>query len=255
MPPFHEKISRLFIAPHIAAPEQNQRSLEKPSMAALPPPVQSGDILWNPVRAASLATRDFSEFDATSFTHRVLRVVRAPAPLPSGETLCGRAMTIGKGQQFARAHWNVRWRIPKFWRTSVMFYLPEGFYAAMTAAVQLVGWDCWPVANNQMRLIIWHNDKRARLFLKSNGRDHNLTNAFTIPEAQWVNIVIEQRIAKRNAWSHVFQNDELVASGERVTATDYAVKRMRYGLVATGNAAQTNPLTVYFAQPTLYEGN
>jgi hypothetical protein len=200
--------------------------------------------LFNLSRSASFGAANFREFDATSVANGNLQVV-------NGNTAI--ATVAGGDNAYARGQWEVVWGTNATYRTEMDFMLPSGFYAAQQGAVQLVGWDTFPVLNNQMRLAIWKSDKLARLFLKSDGADTELTNEFSIPEGRWVNLAIEQHIGDADGWSKVYLDGQLVAEGYGDTATPHAVTRIRYGLVAIDANVQRNPLSVQFSNVRLSE--
>jgi hypothetical protein len=155
------------------------------------------------------------------------------------------------GNAYARGQWVVDWGEGTHYRSAMTVFLPDGFYTHQQGAVQLTGWDTFPVLNNHMRLIIWGQDRRARLFLKADGVDSILSSAFTIPEGRWTHLVVEQRIAALDGWSRVYMDGHLVAHGDGPTSTRYPVTRMRYGLVAIDAATQTLPLLIWLRDVTL----
>ena len=188
---------------------------------------------------------NFSEFDATSVLEGSLSVATGEVAAVEGARV-GRAVINGTGTNaYSRGQWQLSWGQGTVYRTEASFYLPAGFYSAMMGAVQLLGWDAYPNLG-QMRLIIWNSDKKARLFMKSDGTDSTLTNAFTVPEGRWAHLAIEQKISDSGGWSKVYLDGRLVAEGSGDTATPYSVTRIRYGIVAIDGGAQQKPLTVYF---------
>jgi hypothetical protein len=203
---------------------------------------------WSQIESAGFETGNLSEFDATSIEHGSLTVISASPGAAAGSQLAV-AQTAGTGNGvngFARGQWTVGWGQGTVYRAEMSVFLPVDFYASQQGAVQLVGWDTFPTLNNHMRLAIWQSDRLARLYLKTDGKDTTLTNAFAIPEGRWVRIAIEQKVADVGGWSKVYLDGGLVAQGTGDTTTPYPVTRMRYGLVAIDSNAQTNPLTIYF---------
>ena len=163
-----------------------------------------------------------------------------------------KAYISGSGtNDYARAQWAFSWNQGTVYRTQAKFFLPSGFYSNMLGAVQVMGWDTYPTLYNQTRLIIWNTDKQTRLFLKSDGADSVLTNAFSIPEGRWVDLAVEQKISDSGGWSKIYLDGVLVAQGSGDTATPYPITRMRYGIVAVDGGRQTKPLTLYFDQASL----
>lgn len=202
---------------------------------------------WSEMDAARFETGNLSEFDATSIEHGSLTVSSASPGAVAGSAFAV-AQTSGTGNGvngFARGQWTVSWNQGAVYRMEMSVFLPLGFYASQQGAVQLVGWDTFPTLDNQMRLAIWQSDHQARLFLKSDGKDTTLTNAFAIPEGRWVRIAVEQKIADASGWSKVYLDGQLAAQGSGDTATPHPVTRMRVGLVAIDANAQTRPLTLY----------
>jgi hypothetical protein len=158
-----------------------------------------------------------------------------------------KAVINGSGNNaFSRTQWSVDWGHGTTYRTEISLFLPHGTYDALEGSFQVVGWDTWPVANNQMRLIVWDTDKKARLFVKTDGQDRVISNTFSIPEGRWVRIAIEQKIADQGGWSKVFMDGQLMAEGQGDTATPHTIKYIRYGMVAMDPGAQRVPLTVLF---------
>jgi hypothetical protein len=131
-----------------------------------------------------------------------------------------KAVINGSGNNaFSRTQWSVDWGHGTTYRTEISLFLPHGTYDALEGSFQVVGWDTWPVANNQMRLIVWDTDKKARLFVKTDDQ---------------------------GGWSKVFMDGQLVAEGQGDTATPHTIKYIRYGMVAMDPGAQRVPLAVLF---------
>jgi hypothetical protein len=206
------------------------------------------DPAWSQIGAAGLEGGNLSEFDATSVEHGSLTVA-ATSPGAAAGSRFAVAQTSGTGDGvngFSRGQWTVAWGRDTVYRAEVSVFLPVGFYASQQGAVQLMGWDTFPTLNNHMRLAIWQSDHLARLYLKADGRDTTLTNAFAIPEGRWIRVALEQKIADGGGWSRVYLDDQLVAQGSGDTAAPYPVTRLRVGLVAIDAHAQTRPLTLLF---------
>lgn len=238
-------------APTSAPPESGARP-EGPGLDGAPALVGSAPLqafLWRDVHSANLATGDFGEFDSTSILNGNLMMLEPSTRWP-GEPSTGRfarASIDGGGKNgYARAEWRVNWGPGTVFRTESSFYLPNGFYRDVQGSVQIVGWDTYPVLENQMRLIVVGADHHARLFLKSDGVDTRLTNDFDFPEGRWVRLALEQRISPVDGWSRVYLDDRLVASGRGTTATPYQVTRIRYGLVAIHAGDQLHDLSLHF---------
>jgi hypothetical protein len=193
----------------------------------------------------------FAVFDASSVLNGDFEVF-APSSRTTDDWTLGLARTNGGvGNAYARGQWTVDWSEGTNYRSEMDVFLPVGFYARQLGAVQLMGWDTFPILNNHMRLIIWRQDRLARLFLKSDGVDSVLSGAFAIPEGRWVRIAIEQNVADTEGWSRVYMDGHLVAQGTGHTSTPYPVTRMRYGLVAVDAARQTLPLEIWLRNVTL----
>lgn len=231
----------------------------------------SGMQSWADLRSSDFESGLFGDFDQTNAADGTLTIIgngtEAPS-LTSGGTKIARAYQNGSNTtdgHFSRAIWNLPNWGNQVYRTEATFYLPAGFYNSMMGAVQLIGWDANPVLGNQMRLAIYNGDKKARLFIQENYVGRVITDNFSIPEGQWVKLVIEQKISATDGWSKVYMNDALVAQGAvdycvgdalncGDTATDYPVTRLRYGLVAIADQTQLKPLTVYFDNVKLMVG-
>jgi hypothetical protein len=211
---------------------------------------------WTTIHSASFDSGTFaSQFDAVSTANGSVTTTGSGTAAFGGSTYGTANITGSGGNGYARGQWEVAWNEGSTYRTEFNLYLPTGFYANQLGAIQLVGWDTYPTLENQMRLAIWRSDKRARLFLKSNNQDTELTNSFVIPEGQWVKIAIEQKISDTAGWSRVYMNDQLVAQGAGDTKTPYPVTRIRYGLVAIDGSTQTRPLTVHMDNIVLSKAN
>lgn len=231
----------------------------------------SGLLTWVDYRNSGFESGFFGDFDQINAADGTLTIinngVEAPV-LADGGSKVAKAYQYGSNStdgHFSRTIWNLPdWTDPIF-RTEAMFYLPTGFYSSMMGAVQLIGWDNNPVLGNQMRLAIYNSDRKARLFIQEDYKGRVITDNFSIPEGQWVKLVIEQKVSATVGWSKVYMNEALVAQGsanycvgEAVgcgdTATNYPITRLRYGLVAIADVAQSKPLTVYFDNVKLQVG-
>jgi hypothetical protein len=190
-----------------------------------------------------------TDFDASSVLEGDFRIFSSPSHAVDGSRAMARIN--GGGNAYARGQWTVAWDQGTVFRAEMSVFLPVGFYASQQGAVQLMGWDTFPTLNNHMRLAIWQSDHQARLFLKSDGKDTTLTNAFAIPEGRWVRIAVEQKIDDASGWSRVYRDGQLVAHGSGRTSTAHPVTRMRYGLVAIDAATQTLPLSIWLREVTL----
>lgn len=223
---------------------------------------------WINLRVDDFESGNFSAWDQTNASEGTLTIVDG-STVESGNyqgTKLVRATQNGSSStngHFARTIWNLPdWNEGYTYRTQFAFYLPADFYSNMMGAVQLVGWDTNPVLQNQMRLVIFNGDRKARLFIKEDGKDRELTGTFSIPDKQWVKLAIEQKLSQTDGWSKVYMNDVLVASGSlsscptnavrcNDTLTAYPVTRLRYGLVAIADVVQAKPLTLYFDDVSL----
>jgi hypothetical protein len=244
----------------------NQINLDPRSQASLE------DINWAPLRAANFDKGDFSEWDQTNAADGTLTIINEGSEVPPTSNTSN--VKIAKAYQqgsnttdghFSRAIWNLNNWTDQIYRSEAWYYLPTGFYSSMEGAVQLMGWDTNPILGNQMRIIIYNGDKKARLFVNENYVGREITDSFAIPEGQWVKLAIEQRISQTEGWSKVYMNDQLMAQGNATscptsakncqdTYAEAPVTRMRYGLVAIADVQQTKPLTVYFDDVSLKVG-
>ena len=213
--------------------------------SSAPAPTSSSGSGWNQIKSAGMEPGNFSEFNATSVADGSLAVSSSSPGAAEGSDFA-RAAINGGGNGYARGQWELSWGQGTVYRTEASLFLPSGFYSKMQGTVQLIGWDTYPTLSNQMRLAIWNSDKKARLFLKTDGSDTALTGTFSIPEGRWVQVAIEQKISDSGGWSKVYLDGQLVAQGSGDTATPYRVTRIRYGIVAIDESRQTNPLTLYF---------
>lgn len=207
---------------------------------------------WQLSKQAGFENGDFLEFNATSIQEGLLTIVGAPPTANEGTKFAKATYNGNQLNGFSRTQWDLNWNQGTIFRTEASFYLPVGFHTNIKGAVQLMGWDTFPTLNNQMRLIIWNSDKQARLFLKTDSVDSVITNTFSIPEGQWVNLAIEQQIHDSLGWSKVYMNGQLVAQGTGDTATPYPVTRIRYGITAMDPTSQNIPFILYFDQIKLF---
>jgi hypothetical protein len=236
------------IVPPSAPVKQEEPAPPEPEPA--PVPAEAVPEGWALIHKADLDVPDFREFDEVSVQR---------GSLASGEPSVGRPEGVATAtvdvhgrNGYSRAQWSVSWGNGSTFRTEMDVFLPDGFYENQDGAVQLLGWDTFPVLENQMRLIIWSSDGRTRLFQKVNGRDTQLTNTFHFPEGEWVRVVVEQQIGSVG-WSKVWLNDQLVAEGKGRADSPAPVTRVRYGLVAVDSETQDHELAVRFDRVRLYE--
>lgn len=232
----------------------------------------ASETLWTNYKSATFDQGDFAEWDQINEADGTLTIINDNTEVPptpvAGNLKIAKAVQFGSqntGGHYSRTIWNLPDWQEQTYRTEAYFFLPTGFHNAIDGAVQLIGWDTYPTLQEQMRLIIYKSDLKARLFINENTVARQLTGTFTIPENQWVKLSIEQHISETEGWSKVYMNDVLVAEGNSIvcptnasrcndTSTTAPVTRIRYGLVAIADDTQSHPLTLYFDNVSLQIG-
>ena len=228
---------------------------------------------WSDLRFASFENNNFAEWDQTNAVDGTLTIIDDGAEIPkspiANNQKIAKAFQQGSNStdgHYSRTIWSLADWTEQTYRTEAYFYLPSGFYSSMEGAVQILGWDTYPVLNHQTRLIIYNGDKKARLFINENNVTREITNSFVIPEGQWIKIAVAQHISETQGWSQVYMNDALVAEGNANSCASPASRcndtysgapltRIRYGLVAIADRIQTKPLTIYLDQVKLQVGD
>ena len=204
--------------------------------------------------SADLETGDFSQFHQTNASVGTLNLV------PGGydDATSAAAVYSGGGQNgFSRGIFEPSWSEGDDVWYSAAYYLPPGFHASMQGQVALLRWDDWPshpVDRASSGVVIWGRDKRARLVreLLPSGVSE-LSPSFELPEGRWFWLEVHQRLSSgAGAYNEVYLDGALI--GQSSTPNTFAgrvAERMRYGIVAIADGAQTNPLSLNFDRATV----
>lgn len=183
-------------------------------------------------------------FSGTSTANGTITLETSGSPEGSNHLTFDTDATLAN--KYSRVQHNLTLTDGDMLETEFWLFLPTGFYEDMTAAVQIAGFDPFPTANYQCRIIIYDGDELARVYINNNGSSSELTGSWAIPLNQWVRIRWRQLLSSAaDGHVSVWMDDTLVASGTDII-TLYTgssdVTRMRWGVVATGDATQTNAL-------------
>jgi hypothetical protein len=200
-------------------------------------------------RWASVENGTFSEFDQTNGNVEIvsdraadgIRSVHAwtPANAPSQT-------------KYARGIFNLNWDTGTDIWYSVSIYLPIGFYAAQQGQVDLVRWDNWtvdPTNTDRGGIVIYGSDKKARFVRQRLGVEQiALVGPFTITEGVWHDLEVHQRFSTNNAsdLTQVYMDGALMGSSTQKNWYGRPITRIRYGIVAVNDPAQTNRLDLWF---------
>jgi hypothetical protein len=209
------------------------------------------------LRWASVESGTFSEFNQTNGNVEIvsdragdgIRSVHAwtPANAP-GQT------------KYARGIFELNWGAGSDVWYGMAVYLPTGFYAAQQGQVDLMRWDNWtvdPTNTDRGGIVIYGSDKRARFVRQRLGVEQvALTGSFTITEGEWHWIEVHQRFSTNNAsdLTEVYMDEVLQGSSTQKNWYGRPITRIRYGIVAVNDPAQTNRLDLWFDAAAIGSG-
>jgi hypothetical protein len=175
-----------------------------------------------------------------------------------GDAHAAQAHYNGGGQNgYARGIFNVDWHAGDDVWYSAAYYLPTGFKAAMQGQVALMRWDDYgshPDAADHSGIVINGGDKHAHLAVDHLGTStqYTLGAAFDLPEGRWFHLEVHQHLGSTNAANDVYLDGTRVATSNQANLEPgRGVDRIRYGLVAIADGAQTHPLTLNFDDATV----
>ncbi len=137
------------------------------------------------------------------------------------------------------------------------FFLPSGFSQSMQNQVDLMRWDNFSLNNASQDwggIIIQNSDKQARLKRFNVSGDYtDVSTPFTFPENRWVWVEVHQKFSPTNgqAINEVYLDGALQSSSTTANTYGREITRIRYGLVAIGAGAQTNPLDLWLDRATI----
>jgi hypothetical protein len=192
---------------------------------------------------------NLSQFQQVSTTSNATLVA---TPVDSfGGALGALASYLGGGANaYARGVWEPNWSAGTTVTYGAAFKLPVGFYAAQQGQIDLIRWDNFPIQGTQDDfggIVIYGSDQRARLVRGINGVEEAVIgSSFSLPEGQWFTLRVTQTLSPTNSSSTVRLNGTTVISSTTQNSYGRAIDRLRVGLVAIADGAQTNPLQVYF---------
>lgn len=205
---------------------------------------------------ATVQSGDFSKFSQTNALTGSLDVTSGGY----GDPQSARASYSGGGANgYARGIFNVSWQQgDEVWYGGA-FYLPAGFHNAMQGQVALMRWDNWPSnpsGADQGGIVINGGDRHSYL-----ERDHessgswsqtDLVGPFDLPEGRWFWLEVHQRFSSTaGGVSEVYLDGNRVGTSTAANMFGRPIERIRYGLVAIAESAQTNPLSLQFDRATV----
>ena len=197
---------------------------------------------------ASFENGTFSEFASINVAQGTLANTSARAF--SGNRSV-RATYSGSGRNgYARGLWNVLWPAGTDVWYGMAIYLEPGFKANMRGGIALMRWDNYGLygsGGDIGGLVIFGSDRKAYVVRGRYGEDYDqeLGLPFDIPEGEWVWLEVHQRFTSAPL-TETYVNGSLKATS---TADNYygrPISRIRYGIVSTSAAGQTEPLALHF---------
>jgi hypothetical protein len=183
-------------------------------------------------------TGDLTQFDGGSNqTGGTLTVTTNGSPGPVTGTSYLQVATPGVlagGTCIVRTVKVVDWAQGTVWRTSFSVYFAAGFFADFSpATLQLFGWDTFPVANKQMRLMFDGGaagvGRMVRVDSLGPTVSESVTSNFSVTAGVWTRLTVEQKLHLTDGWTKVYKDGLLVASGTGKTWNSDTVTRIRYG--------------------------
>jgi hypothetical protein len=201
-------------------------------------------------KTADMNAGSFAGFDQTNATTGALTIDRSRSY--EGGAAAHASYAGGGANGFARGIFNVGWANGDDVYYGGAFYLPAGFKAAMKSETDLMRHDNFG-ANST-------TDYGGIGLLKSDGKyvastpgsgsgdDMNVAAPFDVPEGRWFWLEVHQKLSPTTgvAVNEVWIDDQLVSSSSKANSYGRGVTRLRYGLVAIGEGAQSTPLDLWF---------
>ncbi|MCW2600007.1 MAG: chitinase [Frankiales bacterium] len=165
----------------------------------------------------------------------------------------------GPGIQYARTLWgdtsgtpgSLNWGAGKDVHYGMALYLPQGFNASMQSYFVPMRWDTYGVSNVSRGGLAMYGDGSWRLFRERDGVESQtnlLPSTFRLSEGTWHWLEVHQKLSATDGQAV----NELWVDGSKIgssTARNFygtPVSAIRYGVVATDQDRQTNPLTVWY---------
>jgi hypothetical protein len=203
--------------------------------------------------AANLNDGSFDEFSQTNTDRGALGI---NSLRPYDGTASAHATYEGSGGNgYARGIWNVNWQDGEDVWFGAAYYLPVGFVPHIQGQVDLMRWDNWlshPSDTDWGGVSIYGSDHRARLLRFGAGRPNDtLVGPTTLPEGRWFTLEVHERFsAGAGALSELYVDGKLVGRSSRPNTYGRPIERIRYGIVAIAEGAQTKPLDLWFDDAT-----
>jgi hypothetical protein len=158
---------------------------------------------------------------------------------------------------YARGIFQVAWPAAADEYYGVALYLPTNFISSMQGGVDLLRWDNYGAYGNNADyggIEMWR-DGKARLMLGkyTNDPGNVLGSPITLPTGRWFWLEVHQRFSATagQALSEVFVDGTKVTSSTAANSYGRGIDRVRYGIVSSDNAAQTNPLSLWFDRASI----
>jgi hypothetical protein len=211
--------------------------------------VAEAELAVTPLRFASVENNTFSEFDQTNGLVEIVSNTAADGVRSVHAWTPANAPTQTK---YARGIFNIDWNTGTDIWYSVAIYLPTGFYAAQQGQVDLVRWDNWtvdPTNTDRGGIVIYGSDKKARFVRQRLGVEQvALVGPFTITEGVWHRLEVHQRFSDNNTsdLTQVYLDGTLKGSSTLKNWYGRPISRIRYGIVAVNDPAQTNRLDMWY---------
>jgi hypothetical protein len=202
-----------------------------------------------PKLIALLEGNSFSEFSQTNTLRGTLSLSGARSF--DGDSSARATYEGGGGNGYARGIWNVDWQDGDDVWFGAAYYLPVGFLAGVQGQVDLVRWDNWPAHpyfTDWGGVSIYGSDHRARLLRFGAGRPNDtLVGPTTLPEGRWFTLEVHERLSgSTGALSELYVDGKLIGKSTAPNTYGRRIERIRYGIVAIAQGAQTKPLELSF---------
>jgi predicted RecA/RadA family phage recombinase len=208
-------------------------------------------------RQATVEMGNLSQFDQTNAQVGTFAATTSTAY--GGQYAAQAAYSGGGSNGFARGIFNVGWQEADDVRYGMAVFLPAGFKRAMQGEVDLMRWDNWdinPTHTDRCGVVIYSGDRKGHFVCWQLGVSGSATaqiGPFDIPEGRWVWLEVHQHLGSTSgeAMSQVWVDGQSAGTSTEANSFGRDVTRIRYGLVAIADGAQTNPLNLYLDRATV----
>ncbi|HVF69230.1 MAG TPA: Ig-like domain-containing protein [Xanthomonadales bacterium] len=227
------------------------------SQAAAPP---------NTTRYADFETGDFSQIQSGNPTLQAVNVnpstssvVIATDKAYEGSKSAQASIPGVAGNKYARTIFELTapWTEGSDIWYGQAIYFPIGFKNSMQSYFVPMRWDNYGSSANDSRggISMW-SDKRFRLFRLHAGVDAtetSLMGSFDISEGAWHWLEVHQKFSQTDgvALNEVYLDGALVGSSTAHNYFGVPITRLRNGIVAVDDSAQTNPLNLWIDRLTI----